>query len=139
MKAEDTVMSQVQRDNIFYRGIGTLEGVCKIQAEISFKARDKEIDTTIKAVLGQTSEHCNQHGRFVDECMACHDVCNENIDWELLDMLKDIKKAGQKEVVEEIIKDTNIPVRYKHNATCYDCMERMREKYIGKPNSKGGE
>ena len=38
MKAEDTMMGKVQRDNIFYRGIGTLEGVCKMQAEISFKA-----------------------------------------------------------------------------------------------------
>jgi len=38
MEAEETVMGKVQRDNIFYRGIGTLEGVCKMQAEISFKA-----------------------------------------------------------------------------------------------------
>jgi len=38
MEAKDTVIGKVQRDNIFYRGIGTLEGVCKIQAEISFKA-----------------------------------------------------------------------------------------------------
>jgi len=49
------------------------------------------------------------------------------------------KLEGRREVVEEIIKDMNIPVRYKHNATCYDCMERMREKYIGKPNSKSGD
>ena len=48
-------------------------------------------------------------------------------------------QAGMRKVVEEIIKDKNIPVRYSHNSTCYDCMERIKEKYIGKPNSRSGE
>jgi len=46
MEAKDTVIGKVQRDNIFYRGIGTLEGVCKMQAEITwdiaFKAGEKQ-------------------------------------------------------------------------------------------------
>ena len=69
-------------------------------AETSFKAKDKVIDTTIKAVLGQTPEHCNQHSKFADECMACHNVCNENIDFDLLDRLKEIKQIGIQEVVK---------------------------------------
>jgi len=28
--------------------------------------------------------------------MACHDVCNENVDFELLDRLNDIKQAGMR-------------------------------------------
>jgi len=40
------------------------------------------------------------------------------------------KQAGIQQVVEEIIKDMNIPVRYSHNATCYDCMERIKGKYL---------
>jgi len=43
MEAKDTVMGKTQRDNLFYQGIGTLEGVCQMQAEISFKAGRKEV------------------------------------------------------------------------------------------------
>ena len=38
MEAKDTVMGKEQWDNIFYRGSGTLGGICKKQAQISFKA-----------------------------------------------------------------------------------------------------
>ncbi len=76
------------------------------QAEISFKAgqeiRQLEIDTTIKAILGQTPSHCNQHEKFMDECMACQDTCNENIDWKLFGRLQEIRQEERKEVIEWI-------------------------------------
>ena len=40
---EKTVMSEIERANIFYRGKGTLEAVCEKQAEISYKAGIKEV------------------------------------------------------------------------------------------------
>ncbi len=43
------------------------------------------------------------------------------------------KLEGIREVVKGIVKDMNLLVRYDHNATCYDCMKRIKEKYIGKP------
>jgi len=69
------------------------------------KARNIEIDTTIKAVLGQTPEHCSQHEEFVDECMTCHDVCNENIDWDLFEKLREVKRAGTKELADWVEKN----------------------------------
>ena len=45
-------------------------------------------------------------------------------------------KAGIREVVEGIAKDMNISIRYDHNATCYDCIERIKNKYISKLNSR---
>ncbi len=72
------------------------------QAEISFEAKDTIVETTIKAVLGEAPSHCNQHEKFADECMACHNTCNDSIDWVLFDRLSEIKKAGIKEVVEWI-------------------------------------
>jgi len=71
MEAKDTVMGKVQRDNIFYHGIGTLEGVCTMQAEISFKA-------------GQESEVAHS----ADLCAAYWDAIKE-----------EGHKAGIKEVV----------------------------------------
>ena len=43
------------------------------------------------------------------------------------------KSDGIREVVEWIIKEQDIPVRYAHNATCYDCIERLKQKYIVLP------
>ena len=36
------------------------------------------------------------------------------------------KRTGIKEVVDWLIKDQDIPVRCAHNATCYDCIDRIR-------------
>lgn len=52
MDYKETILSKIQRDNIFYRGIGTLEGVCKMQAELSFKVGEaKGIEKVVEAVL----------------------------------------------------------------------------------------
>ncbi len=43
MKASDTVLDEMTRTDIFYHGAGTLEAVCLVQANISFKAGIKEV------------------------------------------------------------------------------------------------
>ena len=48
-------------------------------------------------------------------------------------LLETAHRSGIREVVKGIVKDMNLLVRYDHNATCYNCMKRIKEKYIGKP------
>jgi len=46
-----------------------------------------------------------------------------------LDFKKGVKSGkdlGMREVVEWMIKEQDVPVRYAHNATCYDCIERLK-------------
>lgn len=52
MEARDTVMSETQRGNIFFHGMGTLEEVCRVQAEISFKAGMREVIRWMKEEQG---------------------------------------------------------------------------------------
>lgn len=58
MEAKDTVMGKTQRDNIFYHGIGTLEGVCNMQAELSFKAGIKEGVEDTSKMIGRLAAIC---------------------------------------------------------------------------------
>ena len=39
---------------------------------------------------------------------------------------KIMKQEGVKEVVEWLTKEKDVPIRYAHNATCYDCIERLK-------------
>jgi len=45
---------------------------------------------------------------------------------------------ARKAVVQEILKEMAIPIRYDHNKTCYDCLERLRGKYLGKTGKGEG-
>jgi len=59
MEAEDTVMGKVQRDNIFYCGIGTLKGLCKVQAEITW-------DIAERAGMKKVVDWIDEHGGSLD-------------------------------------------------------------------------
>jgi len=111
MKAKDIVTGEITRQ-VDSGCIPSLEDF----VIAGRRTRGIEIDTTIKAVLEQTPKHCSQHEEFVDECMACHDVCNENIDWDLLDRLKEVKKTGRKDVVGWVEKNKWI----EHSVAGYD-------------------
>ncbi len=102
MKAKDTVRIIRSSHCCHQRVCPVVIEAQNRQAEITLKARDKEIDTTIRAVLGEGIGHCGQHDIFVDECIACNNSCNCNIDWELFKMLEKIKQEGIKEVVDWI-------------------------------------
>ena len=69
-----------------------------------------------------------------DTCRRCSANCHSIAKGQLTKAIPIIRKA----VAEEIIKEQNIPIRYDHNATCYDCLERIRAKYCGKPSGKRG-
>ena len=58
----------------------------------------------------------------------------EDID-QILALIPDEKEI-RKAVVKEIIKDADIPTRYNYNATCYDCLEGLKSKYLGTPSEK---
>jgi hypothetical protein len=131
METKDTVMNKDQmeevkyleiRDNPEYHDLRLLHfekrsaedrAIAKAQAEITLKKRNEEVDATVKAALGQSSSHCNQHKKFTDECMACHNTCNKDVDWKLFNELQEIKQEGRREVVEWINKN---PVYIQSNS-----------------------
>lgn len=77
-----------------------IQRVAQEQAKVTAAQKDRVLDATIKSVLGHTPKHCARHPHFVDECVSCQNIVNENVDWQLHERLQSLLNLAGVNIVK---------------------------------------